>query len=336
MKRAGAPEETDRFAALERIGALAPPILNISGGEPALVKELPALLAKAKEAWNPYIRVVHNGTAPGKLVDSFPYIDRLVISIDGPGGINSATRGINGDTVLEKIADIVSGRPPIAGIPEIIINTVVTETNIGTLPAFSAQIAAVSPRIVHALLPVMPADGALSVLRDRETGYRRFLEVYAEMLKAHPQTVHNLDCVMRHEDWRKIQCYNQYFTIRFSPRGEFFSCGAGLSAQLRRTDGVFKKLFKKGGLRKAFTMFARSIKNRAGKIDFTCRTMCNCDSWLDMLLLGMDTGYAPLILQGFKGRLTDADYKKLDEFARTHISKDFDINRFRDMAGCKK
>jgi sulfatase maturation enzyme AslB (radical SAM superfamily) len=280
--------------------------------------------------------VVHNGTAPQKLKESFPYIDRLVISIDGPGEVNTATRGLSGDAVLERIAGLLTGVDTSSGtdintVPDITVNTVVTEKNIDTLPLFASQINSVSPRIGLALLPVMPVDSELSVLREGEKGYRRFLDVYAKMKSAHGAVVHNFDCVMRHDDLRKIQCYNQYFTIRFSPRGEFFTCGANIGSQLRRTDGAFGKIFKKGGAKKLFTMMARAVKGRTGRIDFTCRNMCNCDSWLDMLFLGQNTGYAPVLLRTFGGRLGDDDYRELDEFVRKNINANFDVGWFRGM-----
>ena len=328
MKWAGAPEEVDRFEALGRIARCRPRILNISGGEPALVEELPGLLRRAKEGWNPFIRIVHNGTAPHKLESCFPYMDRLVVSIDGPGDISAATRGISGDVVLERIANL---RFPAGSGPEIIVNTVVTEKNLDALPLFAAQIAAVSPRVALSLLPVMPVDSDLSVLRDREAGYRRFLDVFAKIKSAHGAVAHNLDCIMRHGDLRKIQCYNQYFSVRFSPRGELFTCGAGIGSQLRRTDRAFMKVFKKGGFRKLFTMLSRAVKGRMGKVDFTCRNICNCESWLDMLFLGRDTGYAPVVLRGFRGRLSDDDYIELDEFVKANINPDFDVKRFRGM-----
>ncbi|MCL2181866.1 MAG: radical SAM protein [Chitinispirillia bacterium] len=344
MTRADACENMNRFEALDRIAAYRPRVLNISGGEPSLVKELPGLLARAKAVWNPSVRVVHNGTGPEKLSESFPYIDRLVISIDGPGEVNAATRGISGDAVLERIARLLAGRggslpgsdkSADGALPEITVNTVVTEANIGTLPGFASQVNSVSPNIGLALLPVMPVECELSVLREGEKGYRRFLDVYAKMKLAHGAVVHNFDCVMRHGDFRKIQCYNQYFTVRFSPRGEFFACGANIGSQLRRTDGVFKKVFRKGGVRKLFTMLSRALKGGMGKVDFTCRNMCNCDSWLDMLFLGQDTGYAPITLRGLRGRLSDGDYRELDEFVRKNINSGFDVNRFRVMVeGC--
>ena len=324
--RADSSENIDRFEALDRIGRYRPRILNISGGEPALVKELPELLAAAKKNWNPFVRVVHNGTAPQKLENGFPYIDRLVISIDGPGGINAATRGISGDDVLDRIAKLLESSDV---CPEIIINTVVTENNIDALPLFASRIAAVSERVTLALLPVMPADGELSVLKNMEDGYRRFLDVYEKMKSAHGAVVHNFDCVARHGDLRKIQCYNQYFTARFSPRGEFFTCGADIGSQFRRTDRAFRKVFKKGGFKKLFTMLARAINEKMGRVDFTCRNICNCESWLDMLLLGRDTGYAPIALRGLRGRLTDDDYRGLDRFVKGNINPDFDVGWFR-------
>jgi len=334
MTRADSAENINRFEALDRIAAYKPHILNISGGEPALVNELPGLLSRAKAVWSPHIRVVHNGTVPHKLIESFPYIDRLVISIDGPGEVNAAARGISGDVVLEKIAKLLKTADVSANtgiVPKITINTVVTEKNIDTLPMFAAQINSVSPAVGLALLPVMPLHSDLSVLSDGEKGYRRFLDVYAKMKSAHDAVVHNFDCVMRHDDLRKIQCYNQYFTIRFSPRGEFFACGANIGAQLRRTDGAFKKIFKKGGVKKLFTMLTRTFNEQMGRADFTCRNMCNCESWLDMLFLGKDTGYAPVSLRGLRGQLCEDDYKKLDEFVRENINAGFNVNWFKRM-----
>jgi len=331
MKRVNEAEVINRFEALDRIAVYKPRILNVSGGEPSLLKELPGLLARAKAVWNPFIRVVHNGTGPQKLSESFPNIDRLVISVDGPGGINAATRGISGDAVLEKIAALFSPAP-VEHLPAININTVVTEANIDTLKGFAAQIESVSPKIILALLPVMPVDGEISVLRgDRDAGYKRFLEVFSGIKAAHGNTVHNLDCVMRHENLRKIQCYNQYFTIRFSPRGEPFTCGASIASQIKRSDRPYKKIFKKGGARKLFTMIVKSIKGKLGAVDFTCRNICNCESWMDMTFLGKETGYAPIVLRGFKGRLTDDDYTELDNFVKKHINPDFDIAGFKRL-----
>jgi len=329
MKRANEAEVINRFEALDRIAVYKPRILNISGGEPSLLKELPGLLSRAKAVWNPYIRVVHNGTDPQKLAEAFPCIDRLVISADGPGEVNAATRGISGDAVLDRIAALVNSAGP---VPEITINTVVTERNIDTLKGFAAQIASVSPNITLALLPVMPVESEISVLRDMEAGYKRFTDIYAGIKAAHGNVIHNLDCLTRHKNLRKIQCYNQYFTIRFSPRGEPFTCGAGIASQLRRSDRVYKKIFKKGGLRKLFTMLVKAIKGKLGAVDFTCRNICNCESWLDMTFLGKETGYAPVVLRGFGGRLTDSDYAEMETFVKKHINADFDAARFKEMA----
>jgi hypothetical protein len=327
MKRAGEAEAINRFEALDRIAAYRPRVLNISGGEPSLVKELPGLLSRAKAVWNPFIRVVHNGTGPQKLAEAFPFIDRLVISVDGPGEVNAATRGLNGDAVLGKIAELVNsaGRHP-----EVIVNTVVTEKNIGTLKNFAAQIESISPRVELGLAPVMPPGSELSVMRERG-GYRRFLDVFAEMKSVHNATTHDFDCLLRHKNFRKIQCYNQYFSIHFSPTGEFFACGSDLGSQMRRTDRAYAKIFRRGGLKKAFTVLARALNRRIGRLDFACRNICGCESWFDMLLLGKVAEYAPTALRAFKGRLTDGDYAELDAFVKKHINPDFDAAWFKGL-----
>jgi hypothetical protein len=253
-----------------------------------------------------------------------------VISIDGPGDVNASTRGINGDAVLDRISKLIdTGLAGPSTNTEIVINTVVTENNINTLPAFAARINAVSPSITLALLPLMPIESEMSALKEREAGYKRFTDVYARIKSAHEKVIHNVDCVMRHKNLRKIQCYNQYFTIRFSPHGEFFTCGADITSQLRRIDHAYKKVLRKGGLRKLFTMVMKSLLGSMGKIDFTCRNICNCESWLDMTLLGKDTEYAPVLLRGFRKRLTDDDYMELDAFVKKYINADFDVVWFK-------
>ena len=85
-------ENIDYNTIIDRLAAYHPKILNVSGGEPTLVSELPKYLNTIKQRWDPFIRVVHNGTNLSKAVTLFPFIDRLVISIDGPGAINHANR----------------------------------------------------------------------------------------------------------------------------------------------------------------------------------------------------------------------------------------------------
>ncbi len=326
MKKASAQESIDRYKVLEKVGSYRPRVLNISGGEPTLVKELPLLLKKAKEQWNPFIRVVHNGTGLSKLKPCFPYLDRIVVSIDGPGAVNASTRGLSGDSVLERIREIVPDL--IQNKPELIINTVVTEMNLETLPGFASQIRDISPDIVLALLPVMPPDSDISILRNSD-GYDRFLKVFSQMLQNHSKVIHNFDCLVRHENLSCIQCYNQYFMLRFSPAGDLFTCGMNFSAQLARSPGSITRIFRKGGLKKAFTMLKRQISSSKGTVDFSCRNMCNCDSWLDMLLLGKSTGYAPFALKGFKGRLSEKDFGELDLYVKKHINPTFDVMEFR-------
>jgi len=51
-----------------------------------------------------------------------------------------------------------------------------------------------------------------------------------------------------------------------------------------------------------------------------------------MVLLGKETEYAPVVLRGFKGRLSENDYAEFEAFVKKHINADFNAARFREMA----
>ncbi|MBD3390598.1 MAG: radical SAM protein [Chitinivibrionales bacterium] len=327
MRPAGANERVDyrRIAAgLERF---APKIVNISGGEPTLVAGLPDIVRDLKSRFNPFIRIVHNGTQPHKAVPAFPYIDRLVVSVDGPGDVNRATRGIDGNRVVDKLGAIVDDAA-MNGV-ELAVNTVVTKNNLGSLGELADRIHRVAPSIVLSLTPVMPPDGPLSILL-RDDLLEEFECTYQGLRERGVHVMHTFDSVRRHTTFSCIECFNQFFTIRVSPEGRISACPMNVPLKAAVAHVPVRKLVSIRGLKHALAETVKAAKARFGRdIDFSCSTICNCESWLDMLFLGMESNAAPVYLRGLHGRLGDRDYAGLEEFVKTNINPDFDIAAFR-------
>ena len=326
MRPVSFPEEIDYLKVVDSIALYAPKVLNISGGEPTLVAQLPAILAKVKQLWNPFTRVVSNGTMLAKIVPSLQNLDRLVISLDGPGETNRANRGVDGDLILKNIESIL---PQIrAAKTEIAINCVITAQNAGLMTQFAQNIAATAPEIYLSVNPVMPPLIDISILKTPAI-FDAFLKTFDELKGRGFNIMHTFDHVTRHENFSKIECYNQYFVIHFSPEGRMFSCTMDAPLQNKTIGQLLPKLLSVEGMKKALTRAAAILKRRSGKVDFTCRNICNCESWLDLLFLGRESNSYPAYLRPLKGRLTDEDMNELDKFVRVNINPRFDIAIFR-------
>jgi len=328
LRRAAEADEGTVFAAvLRRIGEYRPKILNITGGEPTLVSELPQLLAQAKQEWNPFVRVVHNGTQPSATVPLFAHLDRLVVSMDGPGATNRANRGIDGDAVLSKLGAIMP-EARAHGV-EVSINCVVTRQNVGAITELAEQVTAVSPDIILCFSPVMPPLSDLSILADPAV-HAAFQARYAALRAQGHNVIQTFDHILRHSSYDRIQCYNQYFSLRVTPEGKIGSCAMNVPVKLGEYRHSWRRLLSAAGLRKARDMFGKLVRANTGAApDFTCTAICNCESWLDMLFLGLESDSLPVYLRGLSGRVTPAELDDVEGFVRRHINPAFSADSLR-------
>jgi MoaA/NifB/PqqE/SkfB family radical SAM enzyme len=324
MRKATHRENVDYSKIIETLNGYSPKILNISGGEPSLVEELPEILSEIKNRWRPFIRVVHNGTGPEKLIKSFPFIDRLVISMDGPDPINKANRGITSSSVLEKLK---SALPDLdAHNIEVGINCVLTTANLRSMLEFADSVRNVSKSLILSFTPVMPPDGTLSILRE-EPLVREFFATYADLKKQGFSVMHVFDGITRFHNFKRIQCFNQYFNIRVSPEGQVFTCAMNIDMNAQHYFYYFRKLLARNGIKKAFIRIKQKLLNSMrSSIDFSCTTICTCENWLDLIFLGIPSDSIPIYARGLRGRLTDEDYRNAEAFVRRFINPEFDSN----------
>jgi sulfatase maturation enzyme AslB (radical SAM superfamily) len=322
-------EKIDYAAIIDRLTQYSPKILNITGGEPTLVSELPDYLKTIKERWNPFVRVVHNGTNLLKASALFPWINRLVISLDGLGEINRANRGIDGDWIIEKIAAIMPDAKKHA--VEVIINCVVTTTNATHIEQLVRNATKLAPDLQLSFMPVMPPDGENSILV-KEDLYAGFITTFDKLRAEGFKIIHVFDTIARHETFKKISCFNQFFTLRMETSGALSSCAMNVPAdpvffanKVKRflTTGNFPALFDR--IKK---MTSHAISN---KPDFSCSTICNCESWLDLLFLGIESNCHRVYTEGLRGRISEKEYSDVDLFVKEYINPEFDIQWFKRM-----
>jgi len=81
-------------AAIADAAALGCNVLSVSGGEPLMVPELPAMLAAGK-ACGMHVQIATNGWFLGSpaLAAAAPFLDLVAVSIDGPPELHNAMRG---------------------------------------------------------------------------------------------------------------------------------------------------------------------------------------------------------------------------------------------------
>ena len=328
------PEKIDYQKALGNIRKYSPKILNISGGEPSLVESLPDILLEIKKQWNPFIRIVHNGTNPEKLLPCIPNMDRLVISLDGPDPINKSNRGISAETIFKKLKDV---------IPEFInhsigifFNCVLTTANLKYMRQLAQEAKDLSPAITVSFTPVMPPDGELSIIQDEKV-FNEFLSTYNELKQEGFRVMHVFDGIKQHADFKHFNCYNQYFNIRISPEGQVLSCAMNTALSSGQYHYYFRKLLAKNGIEKAVNRIKKKIKqNLFCSMDFSCTTICACENWLDLIFLGIQSNCIPFYARGLHGRMTESDYKTSEAFIQEYINPNFNkaiLKKIIDAAG---
>lgn len=229
-------EELDEERALrvvDKICELGVPVLDFSGGEPMLRKDLFALAKRAKE-YGCILSMNTNGTLfdEEKADKASKLFDYIVISLDGPKEVHDDLRGVKGsyDRALRAL-DLLKQRGVRVGI-----NTVITPTNLRLLPSFIEEIRKRADFLT--VQPINPCNRALN-----------YDEVALEKLKAlllrlrmkglAPLPIPYIEGIFSYLKCKApkvCDAIRLYFAV--SPMGDVLACGA-------RNDIVLGDLFKR-------------------------------------------------------------------------------------------
>lgn len=322
-----APETGDPEMVIRKIAEFRPKYLNITGGEPTAVSVLPSVLRYARETWNPSTYVVHNGSTIQKLDNVFPFIDRFVISLDGPGEWNRKTKGIDGDRVLDGLREIVPDATA-AGV-DISINCVLTTSMLPHMRELAQRVHRKTPEAVLCFSPLLPPLSTESILAAPDL-LDSFWREYRTLKKEGYNIVQTFDHLLIHDNYHKVQCYNQFFTLRVNPEGKVASCAMNVPVQTGEYARKWKKLLTVDGAMRAKDMAWKLLNNKLlGTIDFSCTTVCHCETWLDMLFMNRTGDATPIYLKGLVGRVTENELLEMEMFVKQHINPLFDLDFFK-------
>jgi sulfatase maturation enzyme AslB (radical SAM superfamily) len=292
MKPANHDEGVDYAESLARIGSVRPKVLNISGGEPTLIAELPWILREAKTRWNPFTRVVTNGTNLDLLDECIPHLDKLVVSLDAPGALNRKTKGLDGDLVTKRIRQLVERTARASGTCSIWVNSTMTLDNYMQAGEMVDQLSAISPDIFICLSPVMPPDGPTSIMTDQHA-WDGFWSQYQRIRATHTNVAAHFEHFASPTPPASVCCYVRCFWVTFDAFGNAKSCVPHYVAE---TDTY----------------------------GFDCQAPCNCEGWFDFYLRGQTCDSTTAFLDQFTGRLTPDEIDDAHRFITRHINPAFE------------
>lgn len=151
---------------IDRLAAAGVQRLIISGGEPFLRADLPAVVEHAKTAGIAFVDVLTNGTAVGDeaLRRLAPFVDRIAVSFDGVAP--DADARIRHAPLFDQLVDTVR-RIREAGIAAHIIPTL-HGGNAGDVEAYCALAESLGATVNFSLLSAPPTEEAREVLPDEK------------------------------------------------------------------------------------------------------------------------------------------------------------------------
>ncbi len=312
-------EDVNYNAAVEKMSRIRPKLLNVSGGEPTLVKDLPRILEKIKRLWNPFIRVASNGTNPLFFTECAPYLDRIHFSMDGFGELNKKTKGIDGNKVLRGIQNLLYELRHIDSELEIGINHVVTTDNALFLEQTVKEIRNVSGDIVITLSPIISPDHKKSIIINKPIR-DKFWQLYQKVRSNDKKVFHQFHYFHSTRPVRVVDCYNQFFRVMFDPQGNPRTCVHNLHTYTRDLVRLLGKRRDVSFLPK----MAKTAYNRIlGRCDFKCYHPCNCGVWVDFFLKEVDADDVQFHMKTLHGRFTNEEIQEAYEFISKHINKNF-------------
>ena len=332
---ASAHENIDYGRAVKSIGEIRPKVLNISGGEPSLVRDIADILRQIKEDWDPFIRIVSNGTRTGDLASCIPWFDRLVVSLDGLGETNRKTRGVDGYRVLEETRKFRDEALERGGeLPEIVINEVVTVENADEVRALAEAVREIDPGIEIALSALIPNDHPLSISRHPQV-WDRFWKTYEALRSEGFPIWEHFGYFKTCKPVRMLVCYNQFFVVRFRPDGTPVSCSPDFAEATRHGGKYFREILRRPYLiPKAAGRLAHLAAGAVSrKPRFRCGTPCNCESWIDFLITGTDHSNLDYYLKPLWGRLSREEVERAVTWIKTYVNPGFPEGKLDPLIG---
>jgi MoaA/NifB/PqqE/SkfB family radical SAM enzyme len=312
----------DVTCARDKLIRLRPKYIQVVGGEPLLVPHIQEHLKLIKERINPYIMLITNMMVDEKTVQSVvPYIDQILISIDGLGEINKRQRGIDGNVVLNKIIRF-SDWVKTNDIRHLAIgtSTVVTQQSLSELPAFGRKMKELLPHVSLGLGITSPYWHPLSFGHDPELVSRMLTLI--EKMKEEGINLHFSD--ERYAETpqslktegvfpRIVDCKRQYFRANLFPDGTLISCKPWYYE--RCFVPKINECLDEHDYFNAALFLYRAVKQFIlKKYDTTCYFPCKCTLWMEEILNTKDAAAIPGSINHLQGKFNEGEIEEANRF----------------------
>lgn len=303
--------------AVNKVIALKPKLILITGGEPLLVPGIAQIIQEIKNKINTYVIVNTNATLLKQLIYLLPYIEGYSLSIDGLGAMNEKMRGVNGNKIIEHI-DKLANEIKIQGFKKLInIATVITRHNYWLLPMLAQKVNNLIPAALILCIPMIPYNHPESIASDFND-YNKFVEIIEGLVKEGVKI--RVSGPFSHRGQvKEILCYRQYFRTEMHDSGSLLYCKPkryigyflGCLSKAKKTD--FPKFLSV--LKQIFNSFI--IK----RYDCICPFPCGCDDYIEPIFFNelWKESYE-LIL-----RVPDSEFKIARKFITRYINPEFDL-----------
>ncbi|MCB9767176.1 MAG: aminotransferase class III-fold pyridoxal phosphate-dependent enzyme [Candidatus Omnitrophica bacterium] len=345
----GYPGE-DLQRGLEQILKAQPRFIWVTGGEPTLVRGLPAILKRIKrETGNPVILLSTNFQRPLSVYETFiesGAIDDLLITLDGLDDDCRLNRGVNGRKMLPRMVELASSHPEI----RYTIATVATVHNFESLPALAETIQRELPGVRHYIWPMNPGFHPKSVGHNPERA-ARYVEIVTRLSARFPTirfaAPQNREALPRGQSRTStlgkflfgedlVQCHRQYFYVDIAPDGSVFDCR--LSRIFPTLDWKVAKALERNHPLEILRAIQLISKQRNGDRGYnsSCSYPCPCMDGIGKIIMAENNEDPGLhAMDQIEGtRFRPEERESATRFIQKNINPLFEESFFDRIGGC--
>jgi len=285
---------------VRKVIKLAPKHIWLGGGEPAMVRELPQILKTIKSELNVSIGLSTNLTMFKTIIESLPFIDDLIVSLDtADDEMCRKYRCVSPEDIVGNIDRLCRSKLEKGLNTNISVNSVVYKDSLkrGGLEKLSDMLFAVDPGIWHIFCPLYPESQEGSIVKDSESA-REFFAVIERLKKAGRRIMMDFPLGENKKSFNvdNVKCYRRFFRVQMSEDGEIYSPCPDSSPD-----------------------------------EPSCKTPCNCAGFIDDILSVKD----PAALDGspVRHRFSPVETDTLFEFIKSFIDPGISKERLAGLSG---
>lgn len=220
-------KETDYSKTVREILRIAPKYIWIGGGEPTLVKQLPAIVKELKANMKVHIGLNSNLTLINAAMAIIPHVDDFIVSLDTADSVASKKhRGVDPEVIIAHIEQLVELKRKHNYPVNITVNSVVHRDYLkgNGIKELNDKLYAIDPHLCHIFCPIFPEGQEGSIINDKKSSEQFFGIVDELKTKGRTIMVSFPSPGEQKEFCHALSaCYRRYFRLMLTGNGMPFS-----------------------------------------------------------------------------------------------------------------